>query len=58
MKLLGTKGSVCLKVVDDNHAFVQGFGRSTRNDVTLKEENGEQYLTWCGLIFKKVMKNG
>lgn len=57
VKLLGMKtGIACLKVVDDNLAFVQGFGRNTRNDVRIREEAGVQYLSWCGLIFKKVKK--
>lgn len=56
MKLIGTKGSVCLRAVSDNLAFVDGYGRGTRNDVVLREDAGELYLSWCGLIFKKAMK--
>lgn len=53
VKLLGTKGSACLRAVSDNLAFVEGYGRSTGNDVVLREEDGTLYLSWCGLIFKK-----
>ena len=49
-----TKGNVCLKVADDNLAFIQGFGRGAREDVNLRVENGNTYLTWCGLVFKKL----
>ena len=55
VKLLGTKGSACLRAVSDNLAFVEGYGRSTGNDVVLRKEDGTLYLSWCGLIFKKVL---
>lgn len=54
MKCLTAKGSACLKTASNHLAFVQGFGRGTRNDVTLREENDDTYLTWCGFVFKKV----
>lgn len=54
MNLLGIKGSAYLKSAADNLAFVQGYGRGTGNDVTLREENDALYLTWCGLKFRKV----
>lgn len=54
MKCLAAKGSAYLKTVGNHLAFVQGFGRGTRNDVNLQEENGDIYLNWCGLVFKKV----
>ena len=54
--MLSIKGSICLKVVEDNLALVQGFGRSTGNDVSLREEQGEFSFTWCGLTFQKVKK--
>ena len=54
--MLGIKGSICLKVIDESLALVQGFGRSTGNDVSLREEQGELYFTWCGLTFQKVKK--
>ena len=53
MKCLAARGSAYLKTAGNHLAFVQGFGRGTRNDVNLREENGDTYLTWCGLIFKK-----
>lgn len=56
VKLLGTTGSAYLRAVSDNLAFVDGYGRSTGNEVVLKEEAGELYLSWCGLIFRKVKK--
>ncbi len=54
MKCLAARGNAYLKTAGNHLAFVQGFGRGTRNDVTLREENGDTYLTWCGLVFKKV----
>ncbi len=45
--------NVCLKVIDDNLAFIQGFGRGARDVVSLRVENGDTYLTCCGLVFKK-----
>ena len=56
VRLLGGTTHFALKAVDNNLAFVQGFGRNARNDVVLKEENGVKYLSACGLVFQKVMK--
>lgn len=56
VQFLSGKMTYALRAVDDNLAFVQGFGRNARNDVVLKEENGVQYLSWCGLTLRKVKK--
>lgn len=50
VKLIGTKGSACLRAVSDNLAFVDGYGRGTGNDVVLREDAGGLYLSWCGLV--------
>ena len=51
INLTTSKGRLVLKPVSENLAFVQGFGRSTRNDVTFTEEQGTTCITWCGLVF-------
>ncbi len=54
VKLIGTKASIHLRAVSDNLAFVDGYGRSTGNEVALKKESEGLYLSWCGLVFKRV----
>ena len=56
VQFLSGKMTFALKAADDDLAFVQGFGRNVRNDVVLREENGVQYLSWCGLTLRKVKK--
>lgn len=56
VRFLGGTMRFVLKAVDNNLAFVQGFGRNSGNDVRLTEKNGVQYLSTCGLMFQKVMK--
>lgn len=56
VKFIGTKGSACLRAVSHNLAFVDGYGRGTGNDVVLREDADGLYLSWCGLIFRKIRK--
>ncbi len=50
---LSSKFISCLKVVDDNLAVAQGFGRNARLAVPLREEEDGFYLTYSGIVFKK-----
>ena len=56
VRFLGGTTRFALKAVENNLAFVQGFGRNARNDVLLTNNGGVQCLSWCGLVFQKVMK--
>lgn len=51
---LNVKIKSCLKVIDDNIAIVQGFGRLTRQTVELKSQDGADYMTFSGMVFKKM----
>ncbi len=53
IEALNSKFISCLKVVADNLAFTQGFGRNARLAVTLREDDGF-YLTYSGVVFKKI----
>lgn len=53
VRLLGGSMRFALKVVGDDLALVQGFGRNSRDAVTLTEIGGVQYLCWCGLVFRR-----
>lgn len=54
LKALNAKFTSCLKVEDDNLAFLQGFGRNARQSVLLHEENGEIHLTCSGIVLKRI----
>lgn len=54
IEALNTKICSCLKVIDKNLATTQGFGRLARQTVELKKKDGEYYLTFSGIIFKKM----
>lgn len=44
----------CLKVVDDNLAITQGFGRNARQSVRIKKNTNKYYLDFCGVVFEKI----
>lgn len=44
----------CLKVVGENLAISQGFGRLSREMVTLQKRDGGYYLIFSGIVFKKM----
>lgn len=51
---LNVKLNSCLKVVDENHAVIQGFGRITREMVELNKRDDGDYLIFSGIVFKKI----
>ena len=54
IEALNAKINGCLKVIDENLAIIQGFGRLTRETVELKKKDDEYYLTFSGIVFKKL----
>ena len=52
---LNAKIKGCLKVIDDNTAFLQGFGRMARTSVEVCKKDGEMYVNFSGVSFKKVI---
>ena len=53
---LNSKFNICLKPVSDSLAFTQGFGRTAREAVILREDKDGFYLTYSGIVFKKKEK--
>ncbi len=51
---LNTKLNSCLKVVDENLAIIQGFGRMSREAVKLQKKDGGIYLIYSGIVLKKM----
>lgn len=51
---LNVKLNSCLKVVGENLAILQGFGRLAREMVTLQVKEDGYYLTFSGIVFKKI----
>ena len=51
---LNVKLNSCLKVVGENLAILQGFGRLTREMVKLQKRDDGCYLTFSGIVFKKI----
>lgn len=51
---LNVKLHSCLKVVGENQAILQGFGRLAREMVKLQKRDDGYYLTFSGIVFKKV----
>lgn len=43
----------CLKVIDENLAIIQGFGRLAKQTVELRKEAAGYYLTFSGVVFIK-----
>lgn len=51
---LNVKLDSCLKVVGENLAILQGFGRVAREMVKLQKRDDGYYLIFSGIVFKKV----
>lgn len=51
---LNVKLNSCLKVVGEDLAIIQGFGRLAREMVKLQKRDDGYYLTFSGIVFKKV----
>lgn len=51
---LNVKLNSCLKVIDENIAIIQGFGRLARQTVELQKKDEWYYLTFSGIVFKKM----
>ena len=44
----------CLKVISENLAILQGFGRLSREIVKLQKKDSGCYLMFSGIVFKKM----
>ena len=53
---MNSKFNICLNPVSDSLAFTQGFGRTAREAVILREDKDGFYLTYSGIVFKKKEK--
>ena len=53
---LNSKFNICLNPVSDSLVFTQGFGRTAREAVILREDKDGFYLTYSGIVFKKKEK--
>ena len=51
---LNVKLNSCLKVVGEDLAILQGFGRLIREVVKLQKSNDGYYLTFSCIVFKKI----
>lgn len=51
---LNVKLNSCLKVVGEDLAIIQGFGRLAREMVKLKKRDDGDYLIFSGIVFKKI----
>lgn len=51
---LNAKLNSCLKVIDENFAIIQGFGRLARQMVELQKKDEKDYLVFSGIVFKKM----
>lgn len=51
---LNVKLNSCLKVIEENFAIIQGFGRLARQTVELQKKDEGYYLIFSGIIFKKM----
>lgn len=54
IEALGLKINSCLKVIDENLAITQGFGRLARECVELQKKESENYLLFSGIVFQKI----
>ncbi len=54
IEALNVKLNNCLKVVGEDLAILQGFGRLAREAVKLQKRNDGYYLTFSGIVFKKI----
>ncbi len=53
IEALNAKMYHCLKVIDENLAITQGFGRNAKQVVKFEKKNDDIYLTYSGIVFKK-----
>lgn len=44
----------CLKVIEENLAITQGFGRNARKSVRIHKYANKYYLYFCGVVFEKI----
>ena len=51
---LNVKLNSCLKVIDENIAIIQGFGRLARQIMELQKKDAWYYLTFSGIVFRKM----
>ena len=54
IEALNVKINNCLKVVGEDLAILQGFGRLAKEVVKLKKQDSGYYLTFSGIVFKKM----
>jgi len=54
IEALNVKLNNCLKVVGEELAILQGFGRLAKEMVKLKKRDDRYYLTFSGIVFMKV----
>ena len=54
IEALGLKINNCLKVIDENIAITQGFGRLARECVESQKKESENYLLFSGIVFQKI----
>lgn len=54
IEALNVRLNSCLKVVGEELAILQGFGRLAREMVKLQKKDGGYYLTFSGVVFKKI----
>ena len=51
---LNAKLNSCLKVVGEDLAISQGFGRMAREMVKLQKREDGYYLTFSGIVFRRM----
>lgn len=51
---LNVKLNSCLKVISENQAILQGFGRLSREMVKLQKKDSGYYLMFSGIVFMKM----
>lgn len=54
IEALNVKLNSCLKVIDENLAIIQGFGRLARQTVEIQKKDEGYYLIFSGISFKKM----
>ena len=54
IEALNVKLNSCLKVIDENLAMIQGFGRLAKQTVELQKKEEGDYLIFSGVVFKKM----
>jgi len=54
MKLLGSKNKYYLYPINDKEAIIQGFGRGTKETITLNSDHDHYYLSLQGIELKSI----